>query len=596
MTDREGERRLLLDRVEDERGRVRAHRLRRAARLAGLLLVAAATVAVIAALVDLRAIADHPLWSGVGFAVVLLAGHGLGAEVHGWLRVRDEDARQLRRVIRAHRDHELGEWPGARDDGGRQWLLDDLDDARAERRRALRLPVFAAAASAVLAGALAVELVRPAGLWATGWGFRLLVLGTVCLTVPAAEVLVSGLAGGRLGATKANLVAARRRHRDAALYDEPPPNPRPSAELPALTQRGWTSAVLPTVAVAFLAALVVSGAVPVGDAPAPAAPDPVALPGNLAARKSAAPVDWPSGVAVAPDGRTAYVGNSGPADKPDATVAVVDLGADKVTTTLPVAPRPMALALTPDGSRLVVASTGPAGAPAGALTILDPVARKVVATVPLASAPLDVAVSADGRTAWSAVSGTSRYGTGTAVAVDLGTGTVVASVPVGVNPAAIALDGGRAYVANFGENTVSVVDTGARTVVSTVDVGAGPGGLVVDARRHTVWVANESDSDPHRTLTAIDTTTLKPTPVDLGPPPAGAGSGAVLALTPDGRRLLVGRSSPTMDPLPLLDVVDPATRRPVGVLTLPYAYRIAASPDGHHAITASGDLWVVDIP
>jgi hypothetical protein len=51
-----------------------------------------------------------------------------------------------------------------------------------------------------------------------------------------------------------------------------------------------------------------------------------------------------------------------------------------------------------------------------------------------------------------------------------------------------------------------------------------------------------------------------------------------------------------MDPLPLLDVVDPATRRTVGVITMPYAYRVAAAPDSHHAITSSGDLWILDIP
>ena len=68
------------------------------------------------------------------------------------------------------------------------------------------------------------------------------------------------------------------------------------------------------------------------------------------------------------------------------------------------------------------------------------------------------------------------------------------------------------------------------------------------------------------------------------------------APTPDARRLLVSRADPTSDALPLLYVIDPATRRSIGVITMPYSYRIAAAPDGHDAVTASGGFWLLDIP
>ncbi|MEA5363104.1 YncE family protein [Amycolatopsis sp., V23-08] len=602
MTDREAELRVLLDRVEDERSGARVNRFRRAARLAGWSLAALVPLGVLAGLAEPAALAAHPFGSGAGLAVLLLVGHGLSAEVHGWLRTHEEDVLRLRTSLRLHRGHRLAGWPepGDGDAGERQRLLDDLDDARADRRRTRWQLIGALTAAAGVTGAFAAALTLLGTPWPAAWGSRLLLLGTVCCAVVAFEVVATLATGGRPAVTKANLVAARRRHREAALYDAQPPAARPGpAHLPPIKQGKGTFAAVPVVGLASLAALVLAGGFTVESAPAPPAgpaPDFSAVPTQPAGRKVAVPVDWPSGVAVAPDGRHAYVGNAGPPDRPDDTVAVVDLGTQSVTAALPVAPHPMALALTPDGHRLVVASTGPAKTPAGAFTVLDPDARRVVATIPLPGPPLDVAVSPDGQTAWCVVSGASAYDAGTAVAIDIARGAVTASIPVGVNPDAIAVDAGRAYVANFGENTVSVLDTGRNALVSTVDTTAGPGGLVLDSRRHTLWVAGQTESDPRAALTAIDTTTLAPAPVDLGAPPPGAGGPGALALTPDGRRLLVGRSSPGTAPLPLLTVVDPATRRTTGVITLPAVYRIAPGPDGHHAIAAAGDLWLLDIP
>ncbi|HEX3784061.1 MAG TPA: YncE family protein [Pseudonocardiaceae bacterium] len=606
MTDRERTQRALLDRVADERGRIRAGRFRRSVRLVALSLVAASSLAAVAWIMSSAVMSGHPFWTGVALGAVLMAGHGLAAEVLGWLRAHDTDVLLLRTVGREHRDFELDGWQETRhqDLRDRQQLLDDLDDARDDLRRTVRQLVGSAGAVAVSAGAVAAEIWSFGEQWLAAWSTRALIAVTVSLGVSALEVLVSVLLSRRLASAKANLLTARRRHRDAALYDaEPLEHQGDVAELPPITRSGWTFAALAACALLCVLGLTSAMVTEVSSPPAAAgtaapAPGLSPRPTNLAAWESTVPVDWPSGIAVSPDGRHAYIANSGPPDPPDADVAVVDLGTQTVTATLPVPPHPMALALTPDGRRLVVASTGSSTAPTGTLRVIDTATRHALSTIQLTAIPSDVTVSPDGRTAWCVISDPDDYDPGAAVAVDLATGTVIGSVPVGDNPNAITIapDGRRAYVANFDDNTVSVIDTATRTVVATVPTGAGPSGLVVDQRRHTVWVADQNESDVHETLTAIDTNTLAATPVDLGPPAPGVGGAGSLAMTPDGRQLLVGRYSADNDTHPLLDVVDPDTRRTTKVVTMPWPYRIATTPDSHHALMSSGDLWVLDIP
>lgn len=599
MTDREGQQRALLDRVEDERDRIRAAGFRRSIGLVAWALVAAAALAVVAWFLDAAMMAAHPVWSGLALGVVVVAADGLAVGALRWLRLHQADVRRLRAVGRECRDHELDGWQetSGEDLRDRQRLLDDLDDARDDLRRTVRRLIGWAVAVAVFAGAVAAETWWTGAQWQAVWEFRLLFVVTATFGVSALEVLVSLMLGKRLASAKANLRAAQRRHRDSALYDAEPPGDRPDVAESPPTRRGVALAV-PIVGAALCVTLlnysgVNSLAVPV--ATAPTAPS---VPTKLAARESSVPVDAPSGVAVSPDGRRAYVANAGSPDHPSATVVMVDLGTQTVTATVRVPPRPMALALTPDGRRLLVASIGSTAAPAGALTVIDTAARHVVSTIPLASTPGDVTVSPDGRIAWCVITGASTYSPGAAVTVDLAKAIVVGSVPVGVDPdgVVVAPDGRRTYVANYFDDTVSVIDTTTRTVVATVPTGSGPSGLAVDQRRHTVWVANQDESDAHQAMTAIDTNTLATTPVDLGPAAPGTGGAGPVALTPDGRHLLVGRYSADTDQHPLLDVVDPVTRRVTTVITMPWPYHIATTLDSHHALLSSGNLWELDIP
>lgn len=599
MTNREQKQQELLDRLVDERGRIRAGRFRRSMAMVAWLFVVVAVLAAIAAIFTGDFMAAHPIWTGTGLLVIVLAGHGLAAGVRGWLRVHDADVLRLRELGRDHRDYALDGWPETRSEDmrHRQRLLDDLDDARSDLRRTRRQLIGSAVAFVLLAGAVAAVIWWADAQLLTVWKVRLLIFGTLAFAASAMDVLVTVLLSRRVGSAKANLLAAQRRHRDTALYDAQPSDDQ-AVELPSINHR--TSAFLAPAAFTLLCLVILAypnGLPDISATPASSPPDLSTRPTTLAARRTSVPVDSPADIVLSPDGRNAYIANSGPPDRPDADVAVVDLNTLTVSATLQVPPRPLELALTPNGRQLVVGSTGPSAAPAGTLGIVDTATRHL-STIPLQATPNDVAVSPDGRTAWCVINGASGASPGKAVTVDLATATVIDSIPVGVGPAgiAIAADGGRAYVTNFGNNTVSVIDTGTRAVVATVPTAGGPYRLVVDQHRNTVWVADDAESDVHQTITAIDTTTLASTPVDLGPPGPGIGGAGPIGLTPDGNHLFVARYSADSNQHPLFDIVDPDTRRVTDVITMPWPWGIATIPDNHHVLTTSGDLWEIDIP
>ena len=97
----------------------------------------------------------------------------------------------------------------------------------------------------------------------------------------------------------------------------------------------------------------------------------------------------PSGLAITPDGRRAYVVNGR-----EASVSVVNLATESAST-IAVDPEPIGIAIAPGGRRAYVTSFR-----SGTLNVIDTTTDEVVARLPVGKTPRAVAVSADGTRAY----------------------------------------------------------------------------------------------------------------------------------------------------------------------------------------------------
>jgi serine/threonine-protein kinase len=284
---------------------------------------------------------------------------------------------------------------------------------------------------------------------------------------------------------------------------------------------------------ASLATAAVGGTIPVGITPAVGAVNPngrfayvtnldpqTVTVLNTATRAVVATIPVPAGpprfVALAPDGRTAYLSVYDDFGEGN-VVAVLDTATNTLGPVIPVDRQPFALALAPDRRTLWVPSHDTATvdlvdtvtarvvkrirvAPnpvsvtfgggrayvaddaANLVTVLNQTTGAVITTIRVGTSPRRVAVSPDGRRA-----AVVNFESNNVSIIDTANERVVAVVPVGVNPQDVvyAPDGRHAYVADVGSNAVSVIDTATDTVSSTVRVGAAPTSIALlpDGRR-----------------------------------------------------------------------------------------------------------------
>jgi YVTN family beta-propeller protein len=155
----------------------------------------------------------------------------------------------------------------------------------------------------------------------------------------------------------------------------------------------------------------------------------------------------PMGVAVSPDGQTAYV-----VDNDAHSLILVDTGAREVRKTIPVGKHPAQVAITPDGAQAYVTNAG-----GGSVSVVDLLTATVTETLLVSVHPIGVAVGADGRFAYVTALDASLLA-GTVTIIDIRTGetnTVRAGAPYGViaDPS-----GDYAYITDFRSQAVSMID------------------------------------------------------------------------------------------------------------------------------------------
>jgi YVTN family beta-propeller protein len=374
---------------------------------------------------------------------------------------------------------------------------------------------------------------------------------------------------------------------------QPPPPPKPAPDrkrLPrVLLAAGAAVAVSAVIALATFGGSNDTQATAPAISTAPAIPKPAPSPAPAAVAsvgpKIAVPVasaivavgKTPSFVAVAPDGRHAYVANG------DAQViTVVDTTVNQVTATIPiVAGPPQFLTFAPDGRMLYITVSNDQGTK-HAIDVVDTVTNTEIATVAQPASPFHPAISPDGKQLFVA-----NHDTGSVSVVATATNTVVGQIRVAPNPHGIAFspDGSRAYTANHNSNLVSVINTATGQVVATIPVGSGPHSIAVHPNRPLVANVNYQSN----TVSVIDTNTLKVVAtIPVGQQPKD------ITWAPDGRfAYVVNEGSNTVS------VIDATTGQVTA--TIPTGVgpsSIALLPNGHQAYvsnTDSGTLTVLEL-
>jgi YVTN family beta-propeller protein len=342
-------------------------------------------------------------------------------------------------------------------------------------------------------------------------------------------------------------------------------------------------------ALAGVIALAVFGGRSATQASAPSAPTPPPKPvptvASSVAPKVAIPTvsaviaagKAPSFVAVAPDGRHAYVANG------DAQViTVVDTAVNQVTATIPIAAGPpQFLTFAPDGHTLYVTIFNDQQT-LHAIDVLDTVSNTEIARIQLPASPFDPAISPDGQLLF-----VTNHDVGSVSVVATATNTVIGQIKVPPNPHSVAFsrDGSRAYTANHNSGLVSVINTATRVVIATIPVGSGPHSIAVHPNRPLVANVNyESNS-----VSVIDTNTLKVVAtIPVGQQPED------IAWAPDGRfAYVVNNGSNTVS------MIDATTNRVTATIpTGAGPTSIAVLPNGRQAYVSnldSGTLTVLGL-
>lgn len=174
----------------------------------------------------------------------------------------------------------------------------------------------------------------------------------------------------------------------------------------------------------------------------------------------------PGGIAITPDGATAYVSNSC-----GDTVTPINLLSDKAGPPITVGSNPTGIAIAPDGDTAYVTDFG-----SNTVVPIDLATGTTEAAItvgPAGSAPDSIAITPDGSTAYVTIGGDNAV-----IPIDLATATAGTAIPIpgsdGIpaDPDSIAItpDGATAYVANFFGGSVTPVNLATQTAGTPINL------------------------------------------------------------------------------------------------------------------------------
>ncbi len=195
------------------------------------------------------------------------------------------------------------------------------------------------------------------------------------------------------------------------------------------------------------------------------------IPIDIATNTTGTPLNWgndPFGLAITPDGKTAYVLNNNLNTVTPITIATNTLG-----TPIVVGSNPFDIAITPDGKKAYVANISSAN-----VTSIDLATNTVDATIIVGGGPFSIAITPNGRTAY-----VSNNSVDTVTAIDISTNIAVVTINGGAfsGPAGIAItpDSQTAYVSNNNTTTVTPITIATNTPNAPITVGDFPNGSAI---------------------------------------------------------------------------------------------------------------------
>ena len=220
----------------------------------------------------------------------------------------------------------------------------------------------------------------------------------------------------------------------------------------------------------------------------------------------------PQAIAITPDGKTAYVTDSG-----SGTVTPINTVTRRAAPAIAVGADPRAIAITPDGRTAYVTDPG-----SGTVTPISTATNQAAAPIRVGADPRALAITPDGRTLYVL-----NWEGGTVTPITTATNQPGRPIRTGSFPDAIAIARGFAYVANYGSDTVTPIAAGTGRAGRPIPVGQAPDAIAVTPGGRTLYVVN-GDTD---TVTQVATRTGRPgRPITVGYSPASvtiSPSGAV---------------------------------------------------------------------
>jgi len=286
----------------------------------------------------------------------------------------------------------------------------------------------------------------------------------------------------------------------------------------------------------------------------------------------------PGFVAIAPDGKFAYIAN-----RDAGVITVVDTAIDKVVATIPIPNGPpQYLAFAPDGTRLYISVFNDPDHSINGVAVLDTATNTVLTTIKVGSRPYALAVKPDGSQIY-----VPNHDSGTVSVIDTKTNTLVTDIRVKPNPHWVAFspDGKFAYTANSESNLISVIDTASRAVVAEIPVQQSPHSVAVHPAAPLVANTNYDSNS----VTVIDTNTEKviaTVPVGVHPQD--------VTWAPDGRHLYVTN----VDSDTMTVIATDGYRVTATIPTGEAPTSVAVLPDGTKGYVTNlndGTLTVIDL-